>query len=100
MLNERYRFEKFKRVFESILTAEEEAGPCSFRASISGYVDAQLAGEDVTELYPEMRDHLQECLDCHEEYTDSYVILEAERKGELQEPPREGKWDFGFLKEE
>lgn len=91
---------KFKRVVESILTAEDEPVTCApHRPSIPAYVEAKLDGRSVETLYPKLARHLETCPDCYEEYEDLLHILNLERQGKLEEPPRPGRFDFSFLKE-
>ena len=91
---------KFKRVIESIIAAEDEPVTCEpFRPSIPAYVEAKLEGRNVKLLYPEVAEHLETCPDCYEEYTDLMQILDLERQGRLEEPPRPGRFDLSFLKE-
>jgi hypothetical protein len=88
----------FKRVIESILSAEDEPVTCEpHRRPISAYVEAELNGQDVKTLYPELAKHLESCPDCYEEYTDLVRILDLERQGRLEEPPRPGRFDLSFL---
>lgn len=91
---------KFKRVVESIITAEDEPVTCEpHRPSISAYVEAKLEGKNVKLLYPVLAEHLETCPGCYEEYTDLVQILDLERQGKLKEPPRPGQFDLSFLKD-
>jgi hypothetical protein len=89
----------FKRVVESILSAEDEPVTCELhRHSIPAYVEAELNGQDVKTLYPELTKHLASCPDCYEEHEDLLQILDLEWQGGLEEPPRLGQFDLSFLK--
>jgi len=91
---------KFKRVVQSILSAEDEPATCDMhRPSIPAYVEAELAGQNATSLYPRLAEHLETCPDCYEEYTDLLHLLGLEQRGELKEPPRPGQFDLSFLEE-
>ena len=90
----------FKRVVESILSAEDEPVTCELhQRSIPAYVEAELDGRDVKTLYPELAKHLESCPDCHEEHGVLLQILDLERQGRLEEPARLGQFDFSFLKD-
>jgi len=90
----------FKRVVESIITAEIEPGFCEpHRPFISDYVETELDGQDAESLFPELAEHLEICPDCYEEYEDLRQTLDLERQGRLKKPPRPAQFDFSFLKE-
>lgn len=91
---------EFKRVVQAILSAEDEPLACEpHRPSIPAYVEAELDGQNVKSLYPQLAKHLETCPDCYEEYEDLRHILDLERQGRLEEPPRPGQFDFSFLRE-
>jgi len=90
----------FKRVVESILSAEDEPVTCELhRHSIPAYVEAELDGRNAKLLHPELAKHLESCPNCYEEYTDLIRIFDLERQGRLEEPPRLGQFDLSFLKD-
>jgi hypothetical protein len=91
---------KFKRVVESILSAEDESVTCELhRHSIPAYVEAELDGRNAKLLHPELAKHLESCPNCYEEYSDLIQIFDLERQGRLEEPPRPGQFDLSFLKD-
>lgn len=91
---------QFKRVIESILTAESEPATCKqYRLDISAYIEAELAGEHPEAQYSELAQHLETCPDCYEDYMDLRRLLTLEQEGQLEEPPRPGQFDFSFLEE-
>ncbi len=91
---------KFKRVVESILSAEDEPVTCEPHwRSIPAYVEADLNGRNAKLLHPELAKHLESCSNCYEEYTDLIRIFGLERQGRLEEPPRPGQFDLSFLED-
>ena len=61
---------KFKRVVESILSAEDEPVTCEPHwHSIPAYVEVELNGRNAKLLHPELAKHLESCPNCYEEYT-------------------------------
>jgi hypothetical protein len=89
---------RFKRVVQSILSAEDQPMTCEpHRHLIPAYVEAVLDGQNVPLLYPELVEHMETCLDCYEEYTDLLQLLDLERQGRLEEPPRPAQFALSFL---
>jgi len=92
--------DEFKRVIQSILSAEDEPMNCELhRSTIPACVEAELDGRDVKRLYPELTEHLETCPDCAEEYEELRRLLHLERQDMLEEPPRPGRFDLSFLRE-
>ena len=65
---------KFLRILESV--HEEEASCDEVYAKIDEYVEHEVNKEDVEELMPLIREHLDLCPDCCEEYEALLDVLE------------------------
>lgn len=58
-------------------TDEVEIGCDEVFELLDQYVELEARGEDVTELLPLVKKHLDRCRDCHEEYEALARVLEA-----------------------
>lgn len=75
---------------------------CTNDAVIAALIDKTLeAGAAVTSgAYPKVVEHLKVCSECRTAAVDLLAILWMEALGILEEPPREGEFDFSFLSRE
>lgn len=64
---------------------------------LSAYVEAKLDGRDAAALFPDVHQALAQYQAFAEEYETLYDLLDAERKGELEEPPSVPTFDFSYL---
>jgi hypothetical protein len=62
------------------MTGEEELSCDECFEELDRFVEMELDGLDAAAAMPLVRDHLQKCGDCHEEYEALYEALRAERK--------------------
>lgn len=67
-------------VHDQTITCEE----C--RAQLPSYVDAEVGGLAVGQLYPQVKHHLDLCLDCEMEYLEMLELALIEDAGELPVP--------------
>jgi hypothetical protein len=47
------------------------------------YVDLELAGEDAMSLLPQLKQHLDQCSACREDYEMLYELAQAQEEGKL-----------------
>lgn len=64
---------------------------------LSAYVEAELEGKDAASLFPEVKRAIANFPAFAEEHTILYEILDAEHRGELEEPPYVPVFDFSYL---
>ncbi|MER2599549.1 MAG: hypothetical protein ABTQ73_08520 [Caldilineales bacterium] len=67
------------------------------RQALSGYVDAQLAGEDAAQRFPAVQAHLMQCTMCQEVYDELTVLLAAAAADTLVQPPVAPAFNFAYL---
>ena len=71
---------RFLRVLESV---REEDAPCDeVYARIDEYVEREVNKQDAAQLMPLIREHLDTCSDCCEEYEALLEVLEKTSKEE------------------
>ena len=61
------------------------------------YVDAEIAGERLTEKFPQVKRHLDSCGNCSEQYAELLGLTLAERVGEIPTPAKIPEPDLAFL---
>jgi hypothetical protein len=67
--------QKFLRILEEV---REEDMPCSqVYARLDEYVEKEMQGEDATLLMPLLKEHLDLCPDCCEEYETLLNVMEG-----------------------
>lgn len=64
---------------------------------LSAYVDAELDGKNAAKLFPGVHKALATHAKFAQEHRELYALLDAERKGELEDPPHSPKFDFSHL---
>src|SRR3990172_1622064 len=57
-----------------------------YRAQIPALVDAEMAGENIASLFPDLLAHLDTCPTCDAEYAALLELAMAEEGGELPQP--------------
>ena len=62
------------------ITHEEECACDEFHSLIDQYAETNIRGEDAARLMPLIRDHLEICNECCEEYEALLDVLEAAAK--------------------
>ena len=66
------------RLLQMVDNTDEVEIPCDEVFDLLDlYVECEARGEDVTELLPLVKRHLDKCQDCHEEYEALTRIIEA-----------------------
>lgn len=61
------------------------------------FVDAEIGGERVAEKFPQVKQHLDLCDDCSEQYAELLELTLAERAGDIPVPATIPEPDLGFL---
>lgn len=60
---------RIKRMVRNILTTRpDEIGCDECLEQLDRFVEMKLAGKDAAEAMPLVKDHLERCRDCHEEF--------------------------------
>ena len=76
--------DRFERWLKNIYHTEEDEISCSeCFERVSGFVELELAGEDPAARMPEVRQHLDQCPACREEYQALRDLRQLEEEGEL-----------------
>ena len=74
----------FERWLQNIYNTQDEEISCSecFDA-VSHFVDVELSGEDAAAKMPKLKQHLNQCAACREEYETLRDLARLEKDGEL-----------------
>jgi hypothetical protein len=81
MLMDRNRFENWlKNIYE---TREEEISCTECFDLVSPFVEMEVAGQDAAERMPELKQHLDQCRACRDEYESLRDLRLLEEKGEF-----------------
>lgn len=76
--------DRFERWLQRIYHTQEEEISCSeCFDSMSHFVEVELSGEDPVVKMPQVKQHLDQCSACHEEYETLRDLAYLEEKGEL-----------------
>jgi hypothetical protein len=75
---------RFERWLKNIYHTQDEELSCSecFDA-VSRFVEMELAGEDAAAKMPQVKQHLDQCAACRQEYETLRDLQRLENKGEL-----------------
>ena len=75
---------RFERWLQNIFHTQDEEISCSECFDLlSHFVDMELSGEDAAARMPVLKQHLDQCSTCREEYATLRDIQQLENKGEL-----------------
>ena len=75
---------RFERWLQNIHTTQEEEISCSECFDfVSHFVEVELAGEDATAKMPQLKQHLDQCAACRQEYESLRDLQILENNGEL-----------------
>jgi len=75
---------RFERWLQNIYKTEDEEISCSECFDlVSHFVDLELSGEDAPARLPQLKQHLDQCAACREEYETLRDLQILENKGEL-----------------
>jgi hypothetical protein len=75
---------RFERWLQNIYHTQEEEISCSECFDlISHFVELELAGQDAAAKMPQLKQHLNQCAACREEYETLRDLQNLENKGEL-----------------
>jgi len=89
--------EIFNKRIEIPYTVDPAELPESTQHLLSAYVEAELDGENAANLYPEVKAAMAKFPAFAEEHKVLYELLDADRRGELEEPPTTPVFDFSYL---
>ena len=93
---------KFSRLIRRVRNTQKDEIDCSACLDqVSTYVDQELSGSDMEDRLPLVKQHLEQCTVCFEEYQLLLDLARMEQNGEpppidrlvdqLKKPPRRGK---------
>ena len=75
---------RFERWLQNIYHTQEEEISCSECFDlVSHFVELELAGQDAAAKMPQLKQHLNQCAACREEYETLRDLQNLENKGEL-----------------
>lgn len=75
---------RFERWLQNIQNTQDEEISCSECFDlVSHYVEVELAGDDAVAKMPQLKQHLDQCPTCREEYETLRDFRLLENKGEL-----------------
>ena len=76
--------DRFERWLQNIYHTQEEEISCSeCFDSVSHFVEVELSGEDAVSKMPQVKQHLDQCRACREEYETLRDLARLERDGDL-----------------
>lgn len=75
----------------------ETFGHEACRAALPALVDAELAGEAIAKLFPNVKHHLDRCDGCAFEYAELLDVALAAQRGALPQPDPNASPDLSFL---
>ena len=76
--------DRFERLLKNIHNTREQEISCSeCFDQVSSFVDVELAGEDAAGRMPQLRQHLDQCAACREEYETLRDLRRLEKDGQL-----------------
>jgi hypothetical protein len=74
---------RFERWLQNIQNTQDEEISCSECFDlVSHYVEVELAGDDAVAKMPQLKQHLDQCPACREEYETLRDLRQLEDKGE------------------
>ena len=75
---------RFEQWLQNIYNTQEEEISCSECFDlVSHYVEVELAGEDAQAKMPQLKQHLDQCAACREEYETLRDLRRLENEGKL-----------------
>jgi hypothetical protein len=75
---------RFERWLQNIYRTQDKEISCSECFDlVSHFVEVELAGEDAAAKMPQLKQHLNQCAACREEYEILRDLQRLENKGEL-----------------
>jgi hypothetical protein len=75
---------RFERWLQTIFHTQDEEISCSECLDwVSHFVDVELSGEDAAAQMPALKQHLDQCSTCREEYETLRDLQQLENKGDL-----------------
>lgn len=76
--------DRFERWLQNIYHTQDKEISCSECFDlVSHFVEVELAGEDAAAKMPQLKQHLNQCAACREEYETLHDLQSLENKGEL-----------------
>ena len=93
-------FKMFKEIFRDTdypCSVEPMVLPEKTQHLLSAYIDAELDGKDAAELFPDVHKAVADHPEFAREYRVLSALLDADRRGELEEPPYIPEFDFSYL---
>ncbi len=76
--------DRFERWLQNIYHTQDEEISCSECFDlVSHFVEVELAGEDAAARMPQLKQHLNQCPACREEYETLRDLQRLENEGEL-----------------
>jgi predicted anti-sigma-YlaC factor YlaD len=59
----------FRRWIQQVYATQDEELDCGqFFDAIAQYVDIEVAGDEASECFPDVKQHMDECADCYDLY--------------------------------
>jgi hypothetical protein len=75
---------RLERWLQNIYKTQDEEISCSECFDlVSHFVDVELSGEDAAARMPQLKQHLDQCAACHEEYETLRDLARLENDGDL-----------------
>ncbi len=88
---------RLRRLAQIIADSQVDSACSECRERLPYYVDAEIIGQDAALLYPDVRQHLEACLDCQRLYADQLDVARREANNELPELVPQSRFDLSFL---
>lgn len=78
------KLDRFERWLQNIYRTQDEEISCSeCFDSVSHFVELEASGEDAVRKLPRVKQHLEQCRACREEYETLRDLRRLEEQGEL-----------------
>ncbi|HZQ08036.1 MAG TPA: hypothetical protein VFD70_15745 [Anaerolineae bacterium] len=87
------------RLGEAVWNADDAVVHEDYLARLPEYIDAEVVGVNVAQLYPDVKRHLDQCDRCAEEYAALLDTALAEARGQLPRPTVLPQPDLAFLRQ-
>lgn len=86
-----------RKLTHAIFSAEDEHNHAECLAHLPAYVDAEMAGAKLAELFPHAHAHLKTCESCAAQYTQLLAVSLAEARDEIAFAAPAPEPDLSFL---
>jgi hypothetical protein len=91
------RRKRLERLARLVTGSQDNTACAECRKQLPDYVETESAGQDAAELYPQVRQHLETCLECQQLYAEQLDIARLEATDALPQLAQTPHFDLSFL---